>query len=233
MRYIAVACCELRDAVWFSCLKINVSISLLAEYSLHCWWGLFFCWWTSFKMLWGFRMPMWPLKHVALGRWVHFCVANSLFGLACLILPAAVVLKRVIICPLSICFTACRLSQVTWFWMTRRRHGYQLTLSLILILCLLIVGKCIVFSIVDQFEISALQWCTIKEYSFYSGVLSPSFSTHSLFAFGSTVLCSSLSYFAVWSGYFDQLLFLLCSPRSFSRRVYFRSDTHQFTGSGW
>ena len=102
MRYIAMVCCELKDAVWFSCLKINVSILLLAEYSLHCWWGLFFCWWTSFKMLWGFRMPMWPLKHVALGRWVHFCVASSLFGLARLILPVAVVLKRVIVCPLSI-----------------------------------------------------------------------------------------------------------------------------------
>jgi hypothetical protein len=55
------------------------------------------------------------------------------------------------------CFTACCLSQVTLFWMTRRRLRYQLTLSLILIPCLLIVGECIVFFLVDQFEISALQ----------------------------------------------------------------------------
>ena len=58
--------------------------------------------WTSFKVLWGFRMPMWPLKHVALGRWVHFCVTNFLFGLVRLILPVAVVSKWMIICPLSI-----------------------------------------------------------------------------------------------------------------------------------
>jgi hypothetical protein len=54
-------------------------------------------------------------------------------------------------------FTACRLSQVTLSWMTRKRLGYQLTLLLILILCLLIVGESIVFSIIDQFQISVLQ----------------------------------------------------------------------------
>jgi hypothetical protein len=37
-----------------------------------------------------------------------------------------------------------------------------------------------------------LQRCTIMGYSFYSGVISPSFSSHSLFAFRSTVLCCSL-----------------------------------------
>jgi hypothetical protein len=46
-------------------------------------------------------------------------------------------------------FTACRLSQVTLSWMTRRRLGYQLTLSLMLIPCLLIVSEYIAFSIVD------------------------------------------------------------------------------------
>jgi len=159
-----------------------------------------------------------------LGRWVHFYVVSSLFGLVHLILPMAVVSKWVIVCPLGIFLQHvaylgwCCLG---WFWVILGISWpccwYWSRASLLLVSVFILFN----WLICNSF-LSALQGCTIEGHSFYSNALTP-FSSHSLFAFGPIVLCSSLPYFAIWSGHFDQMLFLPRWPWSCSHWVYVQS----------